>query len=93
MLTVALAGEDPQLTVLQAGTYNLGGLAGDDAKVEEVAAGIGAIIKVCREKAPDATVLITGIFPLNDNMAAIPTINRINARLARLADGGRVRSM
>ena len=84
---------NPKVIVLQAGTNNLGGKAGDEVTIEEVATGIEAIIKVCQEKVPDVTILLTGIFPRNDNMASIPTINRINARLAKLADGDKVRFM
>ena len=32
-----------------------------------------------------------GIFPRNDNMAVMPVIDRINANLAKMADGGKVR--
>jgi lysophospholipase L1-like esterase len=34
---------------------------------------------------------VTAIFPRNDNMAVIPTIDAINARIAALADGTRIR--
>jgi lysophospholipase L1-like esterase len=44
-----------------------------------------------QEKAPNATILLTAIFPRNDNMAVMPTINKINANLAKLADGKKVR--
>jgi len=42
-------------------------------------------------KAPNATIVVTAIFPRNDNMAVMPTIKRINETLARFADGARVR--
>jgi lysophospholipase L1-like esterase len=44
-----------------------------------------------REKAPASTIILTGIFPRNDNIAVMPTINKINANLARLADGNKIR--
>ena len=44
-----------------------------------------------QEKAPEATIILTAIFPSNDNMAVMPAIKPINARLAGLADGKRVR--
>jgi Lysophospholipase L1 and related esterases len=50
-----------------------------------------ALLKVCSQKAPRATIILTAIFPRNDNMAAMPVIEAINVRLARLADGKRVR--
>jgi lysophospholipase L1-like esterase len=34
---------------------------------------------------------VTAIFPRNDNLGVIPTINQINRNLARLADGKKVR--
>ena len=34
-----------------------------------------------RAKAPDATIIVTAIFPRNDNMAVMPTINKINRNL------------
>jgi lysophospholipase L1-like esterase len=39
----------------------------------------------------DYTILLTALFPRNDNMAAMPTIDRINANLVRLTDGKSVR--
>ncbi len=86
-----LDGVNPKVIVLQAGTNNIGGKSGDDAKVAEVVNGIKAILKVCQEEAPDAKIILTAIFPRNDNMASIPTINQINKQLAQLADGDKVR--
>jgi lysophospholipase L1-like esterase len=87
-----LDGVHPKAIVLLAGTNNVGGRApADDGKVEDVARGIQAILRVMQEKAPEATIILTAIFPRNDNMTAMQTINRINARLAGLADGKRIR--
>ena len=44
-----------------------------------------AILDTLRAKAPTATIILMGIFPRNDNMAAMPVINRINENLARFA--------
>jgi len=52
--------------------------------------GLAAVVEICRTKAPDATIIITGIFPRNDNMAVIPTINKINDNLAKMADGKKI---
>ena len=57
----------------------------------EISRGLKAIVDVCRQKAPDATIIVTGIFPRNDNPAVLPEIARINANLEKLADGGKVR--
>jgi lysophospholipase L1-like esterase len=42
-------------------------------------------------KAPNAVIILMGIFPRNDNMAVMPEINQINANLAKMADGHKVR--
>jgi lysophospholipase L1-like esterase len=89
-----LDGVHPKIIVLLAGTNNVGNrppTGGEDAKVDDVTRGIQAILRVIQEKAPEATIVLTAIFPRNDNMAVMPSINRINARLARLADGRRIR--
>jgi lysophospholipase L1-like esterase len=89
-----LDGVHPKAIVLLAGTNNVGNhpaAGSDDEKVEEVTRGIQAILRVMQEKAPEATIILTAIFPRNDNMAVMPAINRINERLAGLVDGKRVR--
>jgi lysophospholipase L1-like esterase len=86
-----LDGVNPKVIVLLAGTNNVGHEPRDDQTAAEIARGIKAIIDICRMKAPDATIVVTAIFPRNDNMAVMPTITRINETLARFADGTRVR--
>jgi lysophospholipase L1-like esterase len=48
-------------------------------------------VKVAQEKAPSAVIILTGIFPRNDNMAVISEINQINENLAKMADGKHIR--
>ncbi len=87
-------GVNPKVIVLLAGTNNVGNRppAGSEAaEVDDVKRGIQAILRVMQEKAPRATIILTAIFPRNDNMAVMPTIDRINSRLARLADGIHIR--
>jgi lysophospholipase L1-like esterase len=86
-----LDGVNPKVIVILAGTNNVGAGPGDDATVHTVTAGIAAMLAECRYKAPHATIILTAIFPRNDNMAAMPTIDRINRELAGLADGKQVR--
>lgn len=86
-----LDGINPKVIVLLAGTNNVGARAGNDATVADITRGIKAILDRLIEKAPDATVVLTAIFPRNDNMAAMATINGINANLASFADGRRIR--
>jgi cephalosporin-C deacetylase len=86
-----LDGVNPKAIVLLAGTNNVGGPTQDEAKVDEVVSSIEAILDVCQQKAPKAKIILTAIFPRNDNRDAISTINRINAKLEKLADGDKIR--
>ncbi|HEY6552803.1 MAG TPA: GDSL-type esterase/lipase family protein, partial [Vicinamibacteria bacterium] len=86
-----LDGVNPKVIVLLAGTNNIGKEAGDAAKVADVTRGLKAIVDLCRKKAPGATIVLTAIFPRNDGPGATPTINAVNANLAKLADGKSVR--
>jgi lysophospholipase L1-like esterase len=82
-----LDGVNPKVIVLLAGTNNVGTEPGDEAKVADMSWGLRAIVDACRKKAPAATIVLTAIFPRNDNPAVMPTIARINANLAKMADG------
>lgn len=86
-----LDGVNPKVIVLLAGTNNVGPQPGDEATVTSVTRGIQGLLRVCRAKAPHAVIILTAIFPRNDNMAALPTIEKINTNLAHLADGKTVR--
>jgi len=94
LLDGELDGVHPKVIVLLAGTNDIGYRLppeGDGAKVNQITKGIEAILKVMREKAPEATIILTGIFPRNDNMAALPTIRKINRNFSELADGNKIR--
>jgi lysophospholipase L1-like esterase len=86
-----LDGVNPKVIVIQAGTNNIGRQPGGLAKVAEITRGLTAILDICRQQAPRATVILTAIFPRNDNMAVMPEIDQVNANLARLANGRDVR--
>jgi len=86
-----LDGVNPKIIVVLAGINNVGTFPGDDAKVENITRGLKAIVNVCQEKAPNAVIILTALFPRNDNMAVIPEINKINDNLARMADGKKIR--
>lgn len=89
-----LDGVNPRVIVLQAGTNNVGRFRpGDDAEARaaEIARGIQAVLDAMRARARSATIVVTGIFPRNDNMAFMPVINRVNEHLAALADGRTLR--
>lgn len=82
-----LDGVNPKVIVLLAGTNNVGG----GAQADDVVRGVQAIVKTMQAKAPGATIIVTAIFPRNDRMTYMPTIDKINAGLAGLADGRKVR--
>ncbi len=85
-------GLSPKVVVIQAGTNNVGRTPrGDAAKVKDIAQGIRAIVSKVREKAPKATIVLTGIFPRNDSPAVLPEIAKINAEIATVADGKTIR--
>jgi lysophospholipase L1-like esterase len=89
-----LDGVDPKIIVLLAGTNNVGNRAipgADDEKAADITRGLKAVIQRMEAKAPNATIVVTAIFPRNDNMAAMPTINEINDNLSKLADGKKLR--
>jgi lysophospholipase L1-like esterase len=81
-----LDGVHPRIIVLLAGTNNV-----PNTPPTEIARGIEAILDGMRSKAPGAVIVLTAIFPRNDNTAWLPVIDKVNAGLARLADGKRVR--
>jgi lysophospholipase L1-like esterase len=85
---------NPKVIVLLAGTNNVGSRVPADG-VEKAAAdvtrGLEAVVRVMRTKAPDAVIILMGIFPRNDNLAVIPEIEKINVGLAGLADGRKIR--
>ena len=89
-----LDGVNPKVMVLLAGTNNIGRTTptGDDAaRVADLTRGFKAILDVMQAKAPRATIILMGIFPRNDNIAVMPTIDRINSNISAFADGKRIR--
>jgi lysophospholipase L1-like esterase len=92
-----LEGVNPRVFVVMAGTNNVGDTPRDhdEALVQDVARGVKAILRVLLDGASGARVILTGITPRNNTpgqpTALIPTIVRINDRIASLADGDRIR--
>ena len=70
-------------------------MPGGEAKIVDITRGLRALVDLCRRKAPNATIVLTGIFPRTDNPATAAEINReiarINENLSRLADGRTIR--
>jgi lysophospholipase L1-like esterase len=85
---------NPKIIVFLGGTNNLSPNGGD-ALVEDMTKGVKAIVETFQKKAPEATIVLTGIFPRNDGrgdpLAYIPTINKVNENIAKMADGKKIR--
>ena len=89
-----LDGINPKVIVLLAGTNNVGGRVppeGIDKAAANITIGLAAVVRVMQSKAPNAVIILTGIFPRNDSFAVMPEIDRINASLAKMADGRTIR--
>lgn len=86
-----LDGVNPKVIIFLGGTNNVGGQPGDDAKAAEIARGIKAVLTRFQQKAPNATVILTGIFPRNNSPQLYAFIKQINAIVATYADGKKVR--
>lgn len=89
-----LDGVNPKVIVLLAGTNNVGDRVhaeGIDAAAANVSRGIAAVLDIMQKKAPNAHIILMGIFPRNDSMELMPEIDKINASLANMADGGKIR--
>lgn len=85
---------NPKIIVLLAGTNNVGKISpttNPDPRIEDIPKGIKAIIKLCQQKAPAATIILMGIFPRNDNMEVMPIINAINQKISKFAEGKRIK--
>jgi lysophospholipase L1-like esterase len=88
-----LDGVNPKVMVLLAGTNNIGRTVppdGDAAKVEDITNGLKALVATMRAKAPNATLILMAIFPRNDNIAVMGTVNKINENISKFADGKKV---
>jgi lysophospholipase L1-like esterase len=89
-----LDGVNPKIIVVLAGTNNIRTVApgaNHEGQIAGITRGIRAILDVCRQKAPEAVIVLMGITPRNDKAGAMATINQINERIARFADGKKVR--
>ena len=85
---------NPKVIVLLAGTNNVGNKVppeGIEVAAANVSKGLEAVVRVMQSKAPKAVIVLMAIFPRNDNMAVMPEIDSINANLAKLGDGRKIR--
>jgi lysophospholipase L1-like esterase len=76
-----LEGVNPKAIVILAGTNNVS--AGETP--QEVANGVKAIVETCQKLAPKAKLILTAIFPRNDNFAFLPVIRSANQELESYA--------
>lgn len=86
-----LTGVHPKVFVVQAGTNNLADFESTEERVAAISAGIEAIVERCRRHAPEALVVLTGVFARRDSPEFNASIAAINAQLAAYADGRHVR--
>ena len=86
-----LDGVNPKVIVFLGGTNNIGGAPGNDAKAEEIVRGVKAVLGRFQQKAPNATVILTAIFPRGKSAQLYAFIKQINAGIAKLADGKKIR--
>jgi len=89
-----LDGVNPKVIVLLAGTNNVGNNVppdGTQALIDDVTKGIAAVLREMQRRAPNAVIILTAIFPRNDNMDVMPEINAINRNLEKMADGRAIR--
>ena len=88
-----LDGVHPKVVVLLAGTNNIchgiPSVCGDES-AEDILKSYRVVLGVIREKAPGAVIIVTGIFPRNDNMAVVPLIYQVDEQLSKLADGKKI---
>ncbi len=60
---------------------DVGNRPGSEEKVADITRGLKALLELCQSKTPNATIILTGIFPRNDDMAVMPEITRIKDAL------------
>jgi len=85
-----LDGVNPKVIVILAGTNNVGTTAVGQEKVDDIVRGIRALIDTSQQKAPEAKIIVTGIFPRNDSFEVWPETQKINERIAKFADGQKI---
>ncbi|MCA9193618.1 MAG: hypothetical protein KDB03_17725 [Planctomycetales bacterium] len=87
-----LDGISPKVVVLQAGTNNLPWRGpAREGLVEEVVQSLQAIISTVHQKTPHSTIILTSLFPRDQNPALLPMIEKINQRLANLSNKTTIR--
>jgi lysophospholipase L1-like esterase len=82
-----LDGIKPKVVMLMIGTNNSNGT---DNTADEIADGIGAIVKEIHKRSPATKVLLLGVFPRGERAnAQREKIQKVNELVAKLDDGGK----
>ncbi|MFO0788500.1 MAG: acetylxylan esterase [Pirellulales bacterium] len=81
-----LDGVNPKVIVLLAGTNDVAAMPNDSTAAATITRHLERIVDLCREKAPQAHIILTAIFHRSDQPALNLTIRAINTKLAKLAD-------
>ena len=79
---------NPKVVVFLGGTNNLQP-GGNDNNVTDITNGLTACFDTIHAKAPDATLIVVGILPRQANYQL--TIDKVNANIAKMADGKKTR--
>src|SRR5436190_18450358 len=58
-----LDGVHPRIIVVLAGINNVGTVPGGEAKMDNIMRGLKALVRVCQQKAPNAVIILTALFP------------------------------
>jgi GH35 family endo-1,4-beta-xylanase/lysophospholipase L1-like esterase len=83
-----LGGMSPRVVVLQAGANNLPWRGeASAADVDDVVGGIRTLVDEFHQRLPEAEIILTAMFPRRQNRELRPAIQKINERLAALAEG------
>lgn len=87
-----LTGVNPKVVVIQAGANNLPWTGpASPGIIEETVEGIQAIVQEFRQSCPEATIVVTGLFPRDQNPDLRPAIAQINQRLRSIAERDGIR--
>jgi lysophospholipase L1-like esterase len=89
------AGVKPKVVVLMIGTNNIGGPDGNGDTIENIAAGVTALVREVQKQSPTSKILLLGIFPRGEKATDHGRVRAqaVNELLAKLDDGKTVKYM
>lgn len=87
-----LDGLRPKVVALQAGTNNLPWQGpASDAVVDDIVEGIEALVAEFQQRVPEAVIVLTALFPRDQNPDVASAIEQINARIEAFANRQKLR--